>query len=118
MKLHILSAAFAMAALTLGGSMAMADTAFLQITVQVNPTDRAAAASVYQQYREPFLTTIPGALSKQLLIRDMDVQVLHGFDTAVNAEAYLSSEMFKTDVVGALGPLLQGDPEIRIYTAD
>lgn len=63
----------------------------------------------------PFLDTITGAQSKDLLIREEDVQVLHGFDTVANAEAYLSSELFTKDVVGGLSPLLQADPEIRIY---
>ena len=49
-------------------------------------------------------------------MRDEDVQVLHGFDQAGQAEAYLDSELFTRDVVGELKPLLAADPEIRIYT--
>lgn len=50
--------------------------AFLEITMQVNESDRAAAAAVYSKYRKPFLDTITGAVSKQLLVRQEDVQVL------------------------------------------
>lgn len=89
--------------------------AYLEITLKVNEDDRASAANVYQQYKQPFLDTIAGATSKELLVRDEDVQVLHGFDTAANAQAYLSTELFTQDVVGGLSPLLQADPEIRVY---
>lgn len=89
--------------------------AYLQITLQVADADRTAAANVYQQYRQPFLDTVPGATSKELLIRGEDVQVMHGFVGTAEAEAYLSSELFTKDVVGGLSPLLQDDPEIRIY---
>ena len=49
-------------------------------------------------------------------MRDEDVQVLHGFDSAENAQAYLESDLFSTDVVDELKPYLESDPEIRIYT--
>ncbi|MFI2102220.1 hypothetical protein ACH436_02950 [Isoptericola sp. NPDC019693] len=89
--------------------------AYLEITLSVDAADRPAAAGVYQQYKQPFLDTVTGATSKELLVRDEDVQVLHGFDTTAHARAYLSSELFTQDVVGGLSPLLQADPEIRIY---
>jgi len=89
--------------------------AYLQITLKVNESDRPAAAEVYTKYKQPFLDTITGAQSKELLVRDEDVQVLHGFDTAANAQAYLSTDLFNQDVVGGLSPLLQADPEVRIY---
>jgi len=89
--------------------------AYLQITLKVNEADRPAAADVYTKYKQPFLDTITGAQSKELLVRDEDVQVLHGFDTAANAQAYLSTDLFNQDVVGGLSPLLQADPEVRIY---
>gem|GEM_PF-5682867 len=38
-------------------------------------------------------------------LRDEDVQVLHGFDSAENAKAYLGSELFQNDVFVALKPL-------------
>lgn len=90
--------------------------AYLQITLDIKPQNRPAAAKVYQQYREPFLTTISGASSKELLVRDEDVQVLHGFANADQARSYLASELFTRDVVKALQPLLAGEPEIRIYS--
>lgn len=89
--------------------------AYLQITLDVAAADREAAAGVYQKYRQPFLETVSGATSKELLIRDEDVQVLHGFDTVENAQAYLSSDLFTKDVVGGLSPLLKSEPEIRVY---
>lgn len=90
--------------------------AYLQITLDIEPQNREAAANVYQKYRQPFLDRVSGARSKELLVRDEDVQVLHGFDQAGQAEAYLDSELFTGDVVGELKPLLAADPEIRIYT--
>ncbi len=88
---------------------------YLQITLKIAPANRPAAAGVYQQYKAPFLDTIPGAKSKDLLARDEDVQVLHGFDKVENATAYLQSALFSADVVGALSPLLEAAPEVRIY---
>lgn len=89
--------------------------AYLEITLQVDAADRAAAGGVYQKYRQPFLDTVEGATGKELLIRDEDVQVLHGFTSAEAAEAYLSTDLFTRDVVGGLTPLLKADPDIRIY---
>lgn len=89
--------------------------AYLQITLQVAAENRAAAAGVYNKYKKPFLEKIRGAKSKELLVRDEDVQVLHGFDTVANAKAYLESALFKDDVVAGLKPLLAAAPEIRVY---
>ncbi|MGP3769622.1 hypothetical protein ACTWJ8_02210 [Streptomyces sp. SDT5-1] len=91
--------------------------AYLKITLQVAPANRAAATGVYEQYKQPFLDTVPGATSKELLVRDEDVQVLHGFTTAAEAESYLTSALFTDDVVKALSPLLEADPEVRVYDA-
>jgi hypothetical protein len=90
---------------------------YLQITLKIAPANRPAAAGVYQRYKAPFLDTIAGAKSKELLVRDEDVEVLHGFDTAEQASAYLKSQLFGSDVVGALAPLLDADPDVRIYKA-
>ncbi|MDQ7995247.1 MAG: hypothetical protein AAGC76_05270 [Luteibacter sp.] len=90
--------------------------AYLQITLKINEPNRPAAAKVYQQYKAPFLSTIPGAQSKDLLIRNEDVQVLHGFDTVEQAHAYLGSPLFNDDVVTALKPLLTAEPDVRVYT--
>ncbi|MFF4147765.1 hypothetical protein ACFY0A_42335 [Streptomyces sp. NPDC001698] len=91
--------------------------AYLEITLQVDPANRGAAAGIYEKYKKPFLDTVPGANSKQLLVRDEDVQVLHGFETTAAAQAYLNSELFTRDVVAGLSPLLKADPEVRIYDA-
>jgi len=91
--------------------------AYLQITLRIAANNRSAAVAVYSQYKAPFLNQIAGAKSKELLVRDEDVQVLHGFGSTENAQAYLESALFKQDVVGALAPLLDGPPEIRIYHA-
>jgi hypothetical protein len=88
---------------------------YLQITLTIAENNRAAAAGVYQKYKAPFLNTIAGATSKELLVRKQDVQVLHGFDSAENANAYLQSELFTADVVGELKPLLAAAPDIRVY---
>ncbi|WP_207769669.1 hypothetical protein [Solimicrobium silvestre] len=98
--------------------MAFAEKAYLEITLKVDPKDRAAAGAVYAKYKQPFLTQISGAESKELLIRDDDVQVLHGFASRQQAEAYLSSDLFNKDVVASLKPLLKAAPEVRIYTSN
>lgn len=89
--------------------------AYLEITMKIDETNRPAAAKVYTDYRGSFLAEIKGALTKDLLIRDEDVQVLHGFDSTENAQAYLESEMFKNDVFVGLQPLWNGNPEVKIY---
>jgi hypothetical protein len=89
--------------------------AYLEITLQVDSVNRVAAAGVYEKYKQPFLDTVPGATSKDLLVRDEDVQVLHGFHSVADAKAYLSSDLFTHDVVGGLSPLLKAAPEVRVY---
>lgn len=90
--------------------------AYLEITMKIDEANRPAAAKVYNDYRQPFLDTIEGALTKNLLVRDEDVQVLHGFDSAEHAQAYLSSPLFKNDVFVGLKPLWSADPDVKIYT--
>ena len=90
--------------------------AYLEITMTINESNRPAVAKIYSDYRKPFLYTIEGALIKDLLIRDKDVQVLHGFDSLEHAKAYLESDLFKNDVFTGLKPLWSAAPEIRIYT--
>ena len=94
----------------------MSVKAYLEITMKIADDNRPAAAKVYTDYRQPFLDTIEGALTKDLLIRDEDVQVLHGFDSAEHANAYLYSELFQNDVFTGLKPLWDEDPCVRIYT--
>lgn len=90
--------------------------AYLEITMYISNTNRPTAAGVYNKYKQPFLDTIKGATSKELLIRDEDVQVLHGFESAEDANAYLKTDLFTNDVVTALSPLFDKTPEIKIYT--
>lgn len=90
--------------------------AYLEITMVINPENRPAAAKVYTDYRQPFLDNIEGALTKELLVRDEDVQVIHGFDSMQHAKAYLETDMFNNDVVKGLQPTWDADPDIRFYT--
>lgn len=90
--------------------------AFLEITMVIPNNNRPSAAKIYTDYRQPFLDQITGAVSKDLLIRDEDVQVLHGFDSVENAKAYLSSELFNKDVFVGLQPLWEKDPDVRTYS--
>lgn len=94
----------------------MTAKAYLEITMVIPENNRPAAVGVYTKYRSPFLAEIKGAVSKNLLVRDEDVQVLHGFDSAENAEAYLGSEMFQNDVFVGLKGLWTKDPEVKIYS--
>lgn len=94
----------------------MAVKAYLQVTMRIPEKNRKAAAKVYTDYRAPFLNTIPGAESKQLLLNDKDVQVLHGFDSVDHAKAYLKSDMFTKHVFPGLKPTWEGDPEVRIFS--
>lgn len=89
--------------------------AYLQVTMTVNPENRAAAAKVYTDYRAPFLENIEGALTKELLVRDEDVQVIHGFDSMEHAKAYLESDLFTEKVAPGLKPTWEADPDIRFY---
>ncbi len=89
--------------------------AYLEITLKVSAANRPAAAGVYNKYKDAFLKQIKGAKSKELLIRDEDVQVLHGFASVADAGAYLKSDLFTQDVVNELAPYLDGGPEVRIY---
>jgi hypothetical protein len=90
---------------------------YLQITLNIAQANRAAAVGIYEKYKAPFLNTIAGAQSKHLLVREQDVQVLHGFENEESACAYLQSTLFTADVVGSLTPLLDAAPDVRIYEA-
>lgn len=73
----------------------------------IDVENRPQAAEVYSTYRQPFLDEIEGALTKELLIRDEDVQVIHGFDSVENANAYLESELFTKPLLQNLNQLGQ-----------
>jgi hypothetical protein len=89
---------------------------YLEIILKIGESDRNSAAGVYNKYKTPFLHSIKGATSKELLIRNDDVQVLHGFGSVTDAQAYLTSDLFNKDVVVALKPYLKDNPDIRIYS--
>lgn len=93
----------------------MSAKAYLEITMKIDSANRPAAAKIYTDFRGPFLAQIQGAVSKDLLIRDEDVQVLHGFDSVESATGYLDSAMFKNDVFVGLKPLWGADPDVKIY---
>ena len=63
--------------------------AYLEAIMTIEPENRAAAAEVYTTYRQPFLDDIEGAMTKELLVRNEDVQVIHGFDSMEHAKAIL-----------------------------
>lgn len=89
--------------------------AYLQVIMTIDPENRPAAAKVYNDYRQPFLDTVEGALTKECLIRDEDVQVIHGFDSLEHAKAYLDTELFTTKVAPGLQPTWAANPDIRFY---
>ena len=89
--------------------------AYLQLTLKVSEGNRPAAAGVYNRYKDAFLKQVKGARTKELLVREEDVQVLHGFASVADAAAYLKCDLFNQDVVKGLAPLLDADPEVRIY---
>lgn len=93
----------------------MAVKAYLEAIMTIEPENRAAAAEVYTTYRQPFLDDIEGALTKELLVRDEDVQVIHGFDSLEHAKAYLESDLFTSKVAPGLQLLWAADPDIRFY---
>jgi len=90
--------------------------AYLKVALKISEANRAAAAGVYVKYKQPFLETIKGAVSKELLIRKENVVVLHGFNTVADAESYLKLNLFSNDVVTGLKPFLEANPVIEIYT--
>ena len=69
-------------------------------------TSKTQAQAFYAKYKESFLKTVAGAKSKELLVRDEDVQVLHGFGSVEHANAYLKTEFFEKDVVPSLASCL------------
>lgn len=118
-SLFFLSAIAALTFITLtsmSNSNQSSSGAYLEITLDIKEENRGNGGAVYVKYKQPFLDQIKGAVSKQLLLRTDDVQVLHGFETEEDAKAYLNSELFQQDVVRELKPYLESDPDIRIYT--
>jgi len=50
------------------------------------------------------------------LVRDENIQVLHGFDPSSDTQVYLKSDIFNNDVLKELASLLEDAPEVRIYS--
>jgi hypothetical protein len=90
--------------------------AYLAITLTIDRIERSGATAVYILYKDPFLQTVKGALTKELLLHAEDVQLLHSFDTVENAQQYLVSDLFNKTIVPSLQPYLIGRPNIKIYT--
>lgn len=88
---------------------------YLEIILTIDVIDRAGVISVYTLYKEPFLQTIKGAISKELLTHIDDIQILHCFDSLENAQVYLMSDFFNNTVVKSLKKYLKGEPNIKIY---
>lgn len=86
----------------------------LEIRLGLDPQDRAADA-VNQKFEVPFLQEIAGAKSKELRVRHGDARVLRRFPGKQLTETYLESAYFIEGVATALEPLLQAEPEFRIY---
>lgn len=68
------------------------------------------------KWKSRILCVLSSHWSKELLLREQDVQVLHGFDSVEHAEVYLKSEMFNNDVFVGLKPLWSADPDVKIYS--
>lgn len=89
--------------------------AYLQITLKINTADKGAVSGVYNKFRTLFLEQIQGAISIELLIGDEYIQLLHSFDTAEEAQDFLSTELYNNDVLVAVKPFIVNTPEVRIY---
>jgi len=109
----LLTAAFSAPAAQAAGPQVKA---YLEITMVIPDVNRPAAVKVYTDYKGPFLKEIKGALTKDLLVRNEDVQVLHGFASVDEAMAYLKSAMFNDDVFVGLKGLWTADPDVKIYS--
>lgn len=83
---------------------------YLEITLKIEDRDRTNAAGVYNQYKAPFLETIKGAITKELLVRTEDVQVLHGFETAEDAQSSLSGGTVQQRRSSSFKALFKGQP--------
>ncbi|RKD90413.1 hypothetical protein [Mangrovibacterium diazotrophicum] len=89
--------------------------AYLEITLKITDADRAQVVDVYSRYKTPFLQSIEGALTKELLVHVEDIQVLHSFNTIENAQEYLLSNLFNDEVVVALKSVIKNNLNIKIY---
>lgn len=89
--------------------------AYLEISLTIEGLDRAGITAVYNMYKEPFLTTVKGALCNELWVHVEDVRILHGFCSMEDAQGYLVSRLFNADFIMSLKPYIIGNPNIKIY---
>ncbi|OJZ05771.1 hypothetical protein [Sphingobacterium sp. 40-24] len=90
-------------------------SAYLDISLTIEGLDRAGITAVFNLYKEPFLTTVKGALCNELWVHIEDVRILHGFNSLEEAQGYLVSKLFNTDFMTSLKPYIIGNPNIKIY---
>ncbi|WP_312191976.1 hypothetical protein [Sphingobacterium sp.] len=88
---------------------------YLQITLKINAAEKGKISGVYDRFKTSFLDQINGATSNELLIGEEYFQLLYGFHTREDAQAFLSTELYNNDILIALKPLMLNNPEIRIY---
>ena len=86
--------------------------AYLQITMQISEANRPAAVKVYR-LSPAVLDTIEAALTKDLLVRDEDVQVLHGFDSVERAKGLPGKRPVQRRRRNRLGPYVGRRPQHR-----
>lgn len=89
-------------------------TAYLQIVLKMNSSNRGELTSTYHKFKDLFREQIKGAKTQELLFSDEDIQLLYGFDTYEDAEAFLSTELYNNIILVALKPLISNNPEIKI----
>lgn len=95
----------------------MMEKAYLSVNMKIDSGKLPEVTRVYTSYWEQFLKTIHGARTKDLVIRNEDVQILHSFNSVEDAVGFLSSEMFQKAVFIDLQPYWNDELNVRIYTA-
>ncbi|WP_104381543.1 hypothetical protein [Sphingobacterium sp. HMA12] len=90
--------------------------AYLQITLKINNSDKGAVSGIYDKFRDSFLDQVKGATSIELLIGNGYIQLLHVFDTAEDAQAFLSTELYNNEILLALKSLMVDTPMISVYS--
>jgi len=89
--------------------------AYLDIILTIQGLDRAGVTAVYNLYKEPFLKTVNGALSDELLIHIDDLRILQGFKSREDAQCYFLSKFCTSDFITSLKPDIIGNPNVKIY---
>lgn len=89
--------------------------AYLDIELTIEGIDRAGVTAVYNLYKDPFLESVKGAISNELLVHVEDVRIFHGFESLEDAQLYLLSKFFNTDFITSLKPYIIDNPNVRIY---